>query len=141
MLKVLIAEDDLVTADGVEEILVEQGYEVCGIGRTVAEAVELARTHKPDLAVIDLRLADGGLGTDVADELGLLGRVGILYSTGNGLQAVLTSAQASPSRTGLRICCAVLRSSRIWLQQGKRRCHFRSASAFFPTQSRVQQKV
>jgi CheY-like chemotaxis protein len=93
MLKVLIAEDDLVTADGVEEILIEQGYEVCGIARTVAEAVELGRAHKPDLAVIDLRLADGGLGTDVADELGLLGRVGILYSTGNGLQAVLTSAQ------------------------------------------------
>ena len=57
MLKVLIAEDDLMLADLAEEILVDAGYEVCGIARTVAEAVALAQHHKPDLAVLDLRLA------------------------------------------------------------------------------------
>lgn len=31
MLKVLIAEDDLMIADLAEEILVDEGYEVCGI--------------------------------------------------------------------------------------------------------------
>ena len=72
MLKVLIAEDDLMIADMAEEILVEHGYEVCGIARTVAEAVALARRHKPDLAVLDLRLADGGLGTEIAAQLRLL---------------------------------------------------------------------
>jgi two-component system, response regulator PdtaR len=65
VLKVLIAEDNLMIADLVEEILIEHGYEVCGIARTVAEAVVLAQHHKPDLAVLDLRLADGGLGTDI----------------------------------------------------------------------------
>jgi response regulator of citrate/malate metabolism len=35
----LISEDDLMIADLAEEILVENGYEVCGITRTVAEAV------------------------------------------------------------------------------------------------------
>jgi response regulator of citrate/malate metabolism len=60
VLKVLIAEDDLMIADIAEEILIEHGYEVCGIARTVAEAVTLAQQHKPDLAVLDLRLADGG---------------------------------------------------------------------------------
>jgi response regulator of citrate/malate metabolism len=65
MIKVLIAEDDLMIADMAEEMLVERGYEVCGIARTVAEAVALGRLHKPHLAVIDLRLADGGLGTEV----------------------------------------------------------------------------
>jgi len=61
--KVLIAEDDLMIADLAEDMLVGQGYEVCGIARTVPEAVALGRQHRPDLAVIDLRLADGGLGT------------------------------------------------------------------------------
>ena len=54
-------------ADMCEDVLVEHGYEVCGIGCTVAQAVTLGRCHRPDIAIIDLRLADGGLGADVAD--------------------------------------------------------------------------
>jgi len=41
VLKVLIAEDDLMIADLAEEILVDHGYQVCGIARTVSEAVTL----------------------------------------------------------------------------------------------------
>ena len=74
MLKVLIAEDDLMIADLAEEILIDGGYDVCGIARTVAEAVALAHRHKPDLVVLDLRLADGGLGTEIAAQLLPLGR-------------------------------------------------------------------
>ena len=92
MLKVLIAEDDLMIADLVEEVLVDEGYEVCGIARTVAEAVALAQHHKPDLAILDLRLADDGLGTEIAALLRPLGRLGVLYATGNMSQVVLTTA-------------------------------------------------
>jgi CheY-like chemotaxis protein len=90
--KVLIAEDDLMIADLAEEVLVDAGYEVCGIARTVAEAVALAHQHKPDLAVLDLRLADGGLGTEIAAQLLPLGRLGVLFATGNVSQVVLTTA-------------------------------------------------
>jgi DNA-binding response OmpR family regulator len=93
MVKVLIVEDDLIIADMIEETLVEEGFEVCGIGRSVAEAVALGRSSKPDLAIVDLRLADGGLGTDVVDQLRPLGRFGVLYATGNKSQVFLTSAQ------------------------------------------------
>lgn len=92
MVKVLIAEDDLMIADMAEEILVEHGYSVCGIARTVADAVALGLRHRPDLAVIDLRLADGELGTDVAAQLGSLGSLGVLYATGNMTQVILTAA-------------------------------------------------
>src|ERR1700677_1168245 len=92
MLKVLIAEDDLMIADMAEEILVERGYEVCGIARTVAEAVALGRRHKPDLAIIDLRLADGELGTEIAARLSHLDRVAVLYTAGNMGQILLTAA-------------------------------------------------
>lgn len=94
MLKVLIVEDDLMLADFSEEILVERGYQVCGIARTVTEAVALARRSKPDLVVLDLRLADGGLGTEVAAQLLSLGRPGILYVTGNMSQVALTNGDA-----------------------------------------------
>jgi DNA-binding response OmpR family regulator len=92
VLKVLIAEDDLMIADLVEEVLVDKGYDVCGIARTVAEAVGLAHHHKPDLAMLELRLADGGLGTEIATLLRPLGRLGVLYATGNMSQVVLTTA-------------------------------------------------
>lgn len=91
MLKILVVEDDLMIADMAEEILVDAGYEVCGIARTVTEGVALARQHKPDLALIDLRLADGGLGTSIAAQLVPFGSLGILYATGNMAQVILTA--------------------------------------------------
>jgi DNA-binding response OmpR family regulator len=94
MLKVLIVEDDLMLADFAEEILVEHGYEVSGIARTVVDAVALARQCKPNLVILDLRLADGGLGTDVAAQLPPCGRPGILYVTGNMSQVALINGDA-----------------------------------------------
>jgi two-component sensor histidine kinase/CheY-like chemotaxis protein len=92
MLKVMIAEDDLIIADLLEDVLVEKGYEVCGIARTVDEAVELGKRTQPDLAILDLRLANGGLGTEVAAQLEHQGRLGVLYATGNLGQIELTKA-------------------------------------------------
>jgi CheY-like chemotaxis protein len=83
MQKVLIAEDDLMIADMSEEALLAYGYEVCGIGRTVDQAVALGRRHHPDLAIIDLRMAEGGIGTEVAARLSDIPRLGILYVTGS----------------------------------------------------------
>jgi DNA-binding response OmpR family regulator len=92
MLTVLIAEDDLMIADMVEEMLLAEGYAVCGIARTVAEAVALGLRHQPDLAIIDLRLADGGLGTEIINPLASLTKLGVLYATGNVAQVALTAA-------------------------------------------------
>jgi two-component sensor histidine kinase/ActR/RegA family two-component response regulator len=92
MLKVMIAEDDLLMADLLEDVLVEAGYEVCGIARTVEEGIQLSQAHKPDLAILDLRLANGGLGTDIAARLSRQNRPGVLYATGNGGQSGLTKA-------------------------------------------------
>jgi DNA-binding response OmpR family regulator len=81
--KILIAEDDLMIADFLEEILIDAGYTVCGIATTVAQAVALGNAHRPDLAVLDLRLKNGGLGTEIVPLLTECARVGILYATGN----------------------------------------------------------
>src|ERR1700761_5305500 len=75
-------------ADLVEDSLISAGYETCGIARTVSEAVALARHHRPDLAVIDMRLADGGLGSEIVRQLQDGPRIGILYASGNINQAI-----------------------------------------------------
>jgi two-component sensor histidine kinase/CheY-like chemotaxis protein len=102
--KVLIAEDDLMMAEVLESALVASGYEVCGIARTVEGAIELGEHHRPELAVLNLRLADGGLGTDVANSIRRRGRVGILYATGHIDTTGLTGSDgeaciAKPYRT------------------------------------------
>jgi DNA-binding response OmpR family regulator len=89
MQRVLVVEDDLLTTDLLEDALLEGGYEVCGTARTVVEAVEIANRHKPDLAVIDVRLALGQ-GTEIAALL--TNKCGILFATANPDYARLAAA-------------------------------------------------
>jgi CheY-like chemotaxis protein len=88
MLKVMIAENDPISVAMIEGCLIDHGYEVCGIARTVDEGVEIAQFHNPDLAILDMRLADGGLGTDIAALLDH-DRIGILYATRNVSEVLL----------------------------------------------------
>jgi len=90
VLKVLIAENDLMIADMLEEVIIDGGFEVCGIARTVKEGLVLAKRHKPDLALLDLRLAQDELGTEIAAGLDRTTGLGILYATGNSRQLILT---------------------------------------------------
>jgi CheY-like chemotaxis protein len=91
MLKILIAEDDMMVATMTEDLLRDSGYEVCGIARTVSEAVELAAECKPDIALLDMQLAEGGLGTEIAAELAPFEGMGILYASGYPVQSHLTA--------------------------------------------------
>jgi CheY-like chemotaxis protein len=92
MSTVLIAENELFAADLLRQILVDDGYEVCGIARGVEPAVTLGKRHKPDLALLDLRLASGELGTEIAAALGRGSGPGILYVTSDVGQIKLTKA-------------------------------------------------
>jgi two-component sensor histidine kinase len=83
MMSVLVAEDDLMIADMIEESLLSAGYQVCGMARTVPEAVRFGQLRRPDLAIIDLKLADGGLGTEIVAQLLDGPRIGVLYASGN----------------------------------------------------------
>lgn len=81
--RVLIVEDEALVALTIEDVLLEAGYQVCGIADTSAEALDLARRHAPDLAVVDVRLARGDDGIRLAHTLAATGPVRILFATGN----------------------------------------------------------
>ena len=91
-LHVLIVEDDPMIAEISEEILLDNGYAVCGVTGCADEAVAMARKRKPDLALIDLRLSDNGSGTEVGARLVPLGRIGVIYTTGNAAPHVFRDA-------------------------------------------------
>ena len=92
MPKIMIAEDDLLMADMLKDVLIGDGYNVCGIARTVDEAVKICKRHKPDLAILDIRLAEGGFGTDIPAQLKDVGHIGILYASGRPGGMSLTNA-------------------------------------------------
>lgn len=92
MTKIIVVEDSVMLADMLEDFLTFKGYDVCGLARTVHEAVLLADRYEPDLAVLDFRLADGGFGIQIPPLLRDKVRMGILYVSGDALRNTLTIA-------------------------------------------------
>ena len=54
--RVVIAEDEAIVRLDLKEIMEEEGYEVVGETGRGDEAVELVRTHRPDLAILDIKM-------------------------------------------------------------------------------------
>ena len=67
--KILVVEDEALVALGVSSMMEDMGHQVCGIAASVAEALDLSRTHQPDLVLMDVNLQEGGDGIDAAHQL------------------------------------------------------------------------
>lgn len=81
-LRILIVEDELVTAADIRETLEKAGHRVTGVARDFPEAVASLRVEKPDLALIDVRLEGSPAdGIFTAQELLRLHPMPILYLT------------------------------------------------------------
>ncbi len=78
--RVVIAEDEAIIRLDLREILEEQGYEVVGETGRGDEAVQLVRTHKPDLAILDIRMP-GADGLAAAREITADGHAAVLILT------------------------------------------------------------
>jgi response regulator NasT len=55
-IRVLVAEDEALIRMDLVEMLGEAGYEVVGEAADGAQAIELAQLHKPDLAILDVKM-------------------------------------------------------------------------------------
>jgi two-component system, response regulator PdtaR len=55
-LRVLVAEDETIVRLDLCALLGRAGLEVCAQARDGAEAVELARTARPDVALLDVKM-------------------------------------------------------------------------------------
>lgn len=79
--RILVVEDEILIALGLELLAEDAGYEPLGIATTAEDAIELARA-RPEVAIVDIQLADGPTGIDMARRLAA-GGTAVLFTTAN----------------------------------------------------------
>lgn len=82
-LKILIVEDEALLAMELEGLIEDAGHEVAGWATTSAEALQLAETVDADIAFVDLNLADGATGIDVARHIAATRASMVVFLTAN----------------------------------------------------------
>ena len=92
--KILIVEDQFVSANDLQLILTKAGYEVCGIARSVPIAQELIKKEKPGLVLLDIFLKGKQTGIDLAKQLGEE-NIAFVYLSANSNEDVLNAAKAT----------------------------------------------
>jgi DNA-binding NarL/FixJ family response regulator len=85
--RVLVVEDDYLVAADIEGELTAAGYEVVGIAGTAHEAVALARSRRPAIVIMDIRLRGGADGIEAATEI---------YRE-TGIRSIFASANQDPA--------------------------------------------
>ena len=96
---ILIAEDDGLTALALEMALRKEGHDVLGPTGVAEEALRLAESRTPDLALVDIELAHGGDGTEIARHLHRRYEIPLLF----------TSACAERARAHVDVAMGLLR--------------------------------
>lgn len=82
-LRVLIVEDEALLAMQLEAFLMDEGHEVVGWATNSMEALEMHQRTRPDLAFVDLHLADGNTGINVAKEILARDQAAVVFITAN----------------------------------------------------------
>jgi len=77
-----VVEDEALIALQVEEDIAAAGHEVAGCAMSAREALRLFEQTRPDVALVDIHLADGPTGVDVARKLAEAGCL-VLFMTAN----------------------------------------------------------
>jgi DNA-binding NarL/FixJ family response regulator len=90
--RILIVEDDYLVAMEAEVAVVEAGFEAAGIANSAEEAVRLAKSERPTLVVMDIRLIGKRDGIDAALEIFQETGVRCIFATAHHTLATRTRA-------------------------------------------------
>jgi DNA-binding response OmpR family regulator len=93
--RILIVEDDYLVAMEAEAAVVEAGFEAAGLATSAEEAVRLAKSERPTLAVMDIRLIGKRDGVDAALEIFRDTGVRCIFATAH--HTLETRARAAPT--------------------------------------------
>jgi CheY-like chemotaxis protein len=79
--RILIVEDEPLTAMEEQSIIENMGHEVCAIANSREEAVSLALTESPDLVLMDIRLTGEMDGIEAARRIRQIREVPVIFVT------------------------------------------------------------
>ncbi|HEU0011226.1 MAG TPA: response regulator [Verrucomicrobiae bacterium] len=91
--RILVVEDEALVAENLRRCLHDLGYVVAGIADTAKEAIGLAREHKPDLVLSDIRIKGPVDGTAAARTLSRELDVPVVFLTAHADDATLQRAR------------------------------------------------
>jgi two-component system, response regulator PdtaR len=123
-LRIAIAEDNWLVAEGLSGELATMGHAIIGRARTGEELITLVAHQRPDLVLADVHLADGSDGLAAAKAVQERFDIPAIAATGHltaaeaeaaGLLGILNKPYTSPA---LR---AVLEGAAAWLESGSTR--------------------
>ena len=82
-LRILVVEDEALIALELECLLDDLGHVTVGVAGNAPEAIAMARTMAPDVALVDIHLVDGPTGIEVARALSADPRTTVVFMTAN----------------------------------------------------------
>ncbi len=91
--RILIVEDERITAEDLHDILTELGYTVTAIVSSGAEAIQQAERNPPDLALMDIRIKGDMDGTETARILNDRFDIPVVYLTAHADRETLQRAK------------------------------------------------
>lgn len=90
--RILIVEDEAITALDLKQELITLGYEVVGIADNAVDAVKAANTLKPDLVLMDIRLSGDEDGVIAASAIRGSDDLPVVFLTAHADEATLQRA-------------------------------------------------
>ena len=98
--RILIVEDERITAEDLAEVLRDLGYQVSAVVSSGEEAIREAEDNRPDLVLMDIRIKGEIDGTETARILRERFDVPVVYLTAHADRDTLERAKHSrPSAT------------------------------------------
>lgn len=89
---ILIVEDEFAVADQLKGVLETAGYQVCGIAVSVAKALSLMESSRPQLVLLDIQLKGTANGITLAHQLHSK-CIPFIYLSANSSESVLREAK------------------------------------------------
>jgi CheY-like chemotaxis protein len=94
--RILIVEDEVLVAWMTRETLQEAGFDVVGVAADHPAAVDAALAQRPDLVLMDIRLAGGTSGISAAIEIFEKTGIRAIFVTATGAGKKLRAEPAQP---------------------------------------------
>ncbi len=85
-LKVLIVEDDMISAAALRSELKAMGHEVCPLAPTGEKAIRIAEIEHPDVVFMDVRLRGEMNGIDASREISSRVETSIIFMSGYSME-------------------------------------------------------